>query len=64
MGHSPHEDDLRTYVDLSVEAAGPHQSWVQDVGAVGTSQHDHIGAGVEPCRDTERPAAEVLGSRF
>lgn len=45
-----------TYVNLSVEAPRSHQCWVQDVWSVGSSQDDHVSAGVEPYR----PNREVM----
>lgn len=38
-----------TDVDLSVEATWSHQSWIQDVGSVGSSQNHHVGGRVEAC---------------
>lgn len=48
-----------TYVNLSVEAPRSHQCWVQDVWSVGSSQDDHVSAGVEPYR----PNREVMGKK-
>ena len=48
-----------TDVYMSIKASGPHQSWIQDISSIGSSQNDHVGAAVEPWRE-ERCDGGVL----
>lgn len=38
-----------TYVYMSVEASGPHQSWIQDISSICAGQNHNVSATVESC---------------
>ena len=52
-GLNPGQESHLTNEDLPVEAAWPHQSWVEDIRSVGARQDDHIGCCVKSWRQTK-----------
>ena len=50
----------QTYIDLTVETTGTHQSLVKYIGTVGCSQHDHTGIGLESIHLGEHLVQRIL----